>query len=156
MARRGMTTESRAERFVSAARALKGARWRHRGRKPWAVDCVGLVVLSAQAVGLRTEAPRIYGREPWDDSLRRALCTHFGSAHPPASAEAGDVALIRWRKGEPSHLAIVGHHPDGWLTLIHAHNIHGVVEHSLAPPFDTVIVEIYKPWLDTSSLQSAR
>lgn len=137
--------------FVAAARALKGARWRHRGRKPWAVDCVGLLVLAAEKVGFDVLAPHNYGREPWENMLQRGLQANFGSPLPPDQAQYGDVALIRWRKGDPSHIAIVGDHPEGWLTLIHAHNIHGVVEHSLAPPFDKVIVEVYRPWPDTSS-----
>lgn len=139
------------EKFVEAARGLLGARWRHRGRKPWAVDCLGLLVLAGKEAGRDVETPRLYGREPWEDSLRRGLVAHFGKPLPAAEAKAGDVALIRWRAGEPSHVAIVADHPDGWLTLIHAHNIHGVVEHSLAPPFDKVIVEVYRPWPDTSS-----
>lgn len=138
--------------FVEAARGLKGARWRHRGRKPWAVDCLGLVVLAAERAGLAVApAPRVYGREPWDDSLRRGLQERFGASLPPAAARSGDIALIRWRDGEPSHLAVVGDHPQGWLTLIHAHNVLGVVEHSLAPPFDSVIIEVYRPWPATSS-----
>lgn len=137
--------------FIAAARGLIGARWRHRGRKPWAVDCVGLLVLSAEKVSTDIIAPRVYGREPWEDLLRRYLGMNFGQPLPPSEAQPGDVACIRWRQGEPSHIAIIGDHPDGWLTLIHAHNLHGVVEHSLAPPFDKVITDIYRPWHDTSS-----
>lgn len=140
-----------AERFVAAARALRGARWRHRGRKPWAVDCLGLLVLAGHEAGLAVRAPRVYGREPWDGALRRGLREHFGEPLPPGEARFGDVPLIRWRAGEPSHVAIVGDHPAGGLTLIHAHNIRGVVEHALAPPFDAVIVEVYRPWPVTSS-----
>lgn len=141
---------SKPYQFVEAARSLIGARWRHRGRKPWAVDCVGLLVLAAEKVGLDVLAPHNYGREPWDNTLRRGLIANFGNAFPVSDAKPGDVALIRWRQGEPSHIAIIGDKTDG-LTLIHAHNLHGVVEHSLAPPFDKVIVEIYRPWHDTSS-----
>lgn len=135
---------------------MKGARWRHRGRTPWAVDCLGLIVLAGKQAGMDVETPRVYGREPWDDSLRKGLREHFGDPLPVEQASPGDIALIRWRVGEPTHVAIVGDHPNGWLTLIHAHNVHGVVEHSLAPPFDQVIVEVYRPWRDTSSQQSAR
>lgn len=137
--------------FVAAARSFIGVRWRHRGRKPWAVDCLGLLVLSAQKSGLHIdEPPTLYGREPWDDALRRGLRERFGEPFPPGQARVGDIALIRWAGTAPSHVAIVGNHPEGWLTLIHAHSIHGVVEHSLAPPFDKVVIEVYRPWLDTS------
>lgn len=144
-----MRPEARA--FIDAARRLRGVRWRHRGRKPWAVDCVGLLVLSAQAVGVQVVPPRLYGREPWEDMLRQGLRQHFGDPLPPTEAKPGDVALICWRKGDPSHVAIVGDHPDGWLTLIHAHNVLGVVEHSFAPPFESVVVEVYRVWPDTFS-----
>lgn len=137
--------------FVKAARGLIGARWRHRGRKPWALDCLGLIVLAAERAGLAVDVPRVYGREPWDDSLRRGLQDRFGAPLAVDQAMPGDIALIRWRGHEPTHLAVVGDHPGGWLTLIHANNVLGVVEHSLAPPFDSVIVEIYRPWLATYS-----
>lgn len=140
-----------AERFVQAARAMLGARWRHRGRKPWAVDCLGLVVLAGERAGLQIDGiPKVYGREPWDDSLRSGLAERFGA--PVRDGRPGDVALIRWRKGEPSHVAVIGDHPTAGLSLIHAHNIRGVVEHALAPPFTECVVEIYRPWRDTSSL----
>lgn len=134
-----------ADEFVRHARSLKGARWRHRGRKPWAVDCLGLLVLAAKATGSSIQDVSRYGRDPWDDQLRKGLATRFG---PPVGGwRAGDVALIRWRKGEPSHVAIIADHPGGGLSMIHVHNLHGVVEHSLSGPFLDCIVEVYRPWL---------
>lgn len=137
--------------FIAAARGLKGARWRHRGRKPWAVDCLGVLELSFAAVGFRVDPPpRLYGREPWEDQLRAGLRARFGEPLPPAQARAGDVALICWKPGEPSHVAIIADHPDGGLSMIHAHNIAGVTEHRLAPPFESCVTEVYRPWRDTS------
>jgi hypothetical protein len=133
-----------AEKFINAARRLKGARWRHRGRKPWAVDCVGLVVLAAKESGLGIrDTTSLYGREPWDDRLRQELRARFGD--PVSETEAGDITLIRWHHGEPSHIAIVGDHPDGGLTLIHAHNLHGVVECSLSGNYLNCVIEAYRP-----------
>ena len=34
------------ELVVAHARSMIGVPWRHQGRKPWAVDCLGLVELS--------------------------------------------------------------------------------------------------------------
>jgi NlpC/P60 family protein len=133
-----------AQAFVQAARSMKGARWRHRGRKPWAVDCVGLIVLAAKRAGLRCEDVRGYGREPWEDQLRRALRENFGE--PVKDPRPGDVALIRWAKGEPSHIAIVADHPFGGLSIIHAHNLHGVVENSLSGNYASCVIEVYRPW----------
>jgi hypothetical protein len=141
-----MRAEDPFDRFVGAARALLGARWRHRGRKPWAVDCIGLLVLAGEAVGIEIRAPKVYGREPWDDQLRQGLRDHFGE--PVAGPyQPGDVALIRWGVGEPSHVAILADGAHGVLTMIHAHNLHGVVEHRLDGPFLKVIEEVYRPCL---------
>lgn len=138
--------------FICAARSLKGARWRHRGRKPWAVDCLGLLDLAGRSAGLSIETPRLYGREPWDDQLRTGLNKRFGKPLHPSQAQAGDIALIRWKGHEPSHVAIVADHPEGGLSMIHAHNIAGVTEHRIAHPFDACIIEVYRPWPATSSL----
>lgn len=130
--------------FVASARKLKGTRWRHRGRKPWAVDCIGLLKLAGDASGLVLRDQSGYGREPWDDRLRRAMQEHFGAPVAPPW-RAGDVALIRWHNGEPSHVGIFGDHPDGGLTLIHADNLKGVVECSLSGPYMKHVLEVYRP-----------
>lgn len=135
------------ETVVEAARSLRGARWRHRGRQRWAVDCLGLLDLSFAAAGRILPTPRIYGREPWDDQLRRGLREEFGGPVDPPW-QPGDVALIRWHNGEPSHVGILGDHPHG-LSLIHSHNLHGVVEIGLSGPYLKAIVEVYRPaWHD--------
>lgn len=135
--------------FVENARALKGARWRHRGRKPWAVDCVGLLVLAGHASGLNIQDETRYGREPWEDMLRRKLRQHFG---PPVDDwRPGGVALIRWEPGEPSHIGIIADHPSGGLSLIHAHSLYGVVECAVTGFYRKCIEEVYWPWRDTSS-----
>lgn len=134
-----------AQRFITAARGLKGARWRHRGRKAWAVDCIGLVVLSARRAGLPMDDADGYGREPWEDRLRKECAGRFGAPLKPDKAAPGDVALIRWNRGEPSHVGIVGDHPDGGLTLIHAHNLRGVIEQGMTGPVLAAVLEVYRP-----------
>ena len=130
--------------FIAGARKLKGTRWRHRGRKPWAVDCVGLIVLAARDAGFNLDDEPQYGREPWEDQLRKGLRARFGD--PVAEPwQPGDITLIRWQRGEPSHVAIIGNHPDGGLTIIHAHNLHGVVECSLAGYYRDCVIEVYRP-----------
>lgn len=134
-----------AAEFVECARRLKGTRWRHRGRKPWALDCVGLVVVAARQSGLELQDEPLYGREPWDDQLRSGLRSRWGD--PVSPWQPGDVALIRWEQGEPSHVAIIGDRPDGGLTLIHADNLKGVVECSLSGRFLKCVIEAYRPWV---------
>lgn len=136
-----------AELFIEHARSLKGTRWRHRGRKPWAVDCLGLIALSLEAAGMQVQDETRYGREPWDDSLRKGLAERFGD--PVDDWRAGDIALIRWRKDEPSHLGILADHPRGGLSVIHAHNLRGVIEHAVdGSRIHDCIIEVYRPWPD--------
>ncbi len=137
-----------AQDFVIAARKLRGAKWRHRGRKPWAVDCIGLVALAGKDAGLAAQDEKHYGREPWEDRLRKGCRERWGPALPATQAKPGDIAIIQWSNGEPSHMAIVGDHPDGGLTLIHSSNLHGVVEHSMSGNYLDVVKEIYRPWKD--------
>ena len=132
--------------FVAHARSLLGARWRHRGRKPWALDCVGLLYLSGRAAGWPLVDQRYYGREPWDDMLRKELQDQCGEKLPADEPyKVGDVALIRWRKGEPTHVAIIADGLHGGLSLIHCENINGCVEQALDDSFFGVIVEAYRP-----------
>lgn len=141
-----MTT---AAAFVAEARTLKGARWRHRGRKPWAVDCVGLVAVAARRSGMQVEDAHGYGREPWDEQLQAECRARWGAPLPAADALPGDVAIFRFAPGQPSHVGVIADHPQGGLSLIHSQQIHGVVEQRLAGKFLASIVEVYRPtWGD--------
>lgn len=135
-----------AQAFIAEARKLLGARWRHRGRQPWAVDCIGLIAVAGKGSGLNTYDESGYGREPWEDRLRKGCRARWGEPLPPESAEPGDIAIIRWGRGEPSHMAIVGDDPNGGLSLIHAHNLHGVVECSMRGEIARCVIEVYRPW----------
>lgn len=134
------------ELVVAHARSMVGVPWRHQGRKPWAVDCIGLVYVSLTAAGWphAVDLPRGYGREPWDDQLRKGLRQHFGE---PVSGDwmPGDIALFRWGKGEPSHVGIIADHPHGGLSIIHASNLRNVVETSLSGRLLSCVEEVYRP-----------
>lgn len=138
------------EQYVQAARSLVGARWRHRGRSPHAIDCIGVVELPAKQIGLPYPPYNTrYGREPWDDQLRKYLQGWCGEPLSVAHAQAGDVALIRWGNAEPSHLGVIADHPDGGLSLIHAHVLHGVIEQGLRDNVLASVIEVYRPrWGD--------
>jgi cell wall-associated NlpC family hydrolase len=131
--------------FVAAARRLIGTRWRHRGRKPWAIDCVGLIVVAARQAGSEVADETLYGREPWDAQLQAGLRIRFGAPAEDAW-RPGDVAVIRWAKAEPSHVGILADHPGGGLSLIHAHNLHGVVEQGIDARLRACVVEVYRPF----------
>lgn len=140
-----------AEAFVASARSFVGkAKWRHRGRKPWAMDCLGLVDLAGVEAGIGSLSLKAhesnYGREPWDDLLRKGCTDRWGEALPPEEAVPGDVVLLRMGTREPSHIGIVGDHPQGGLSLIHAHNLLGVVEQRIDERLQKLLIEVYRPW----------
>lgn len=132
------------QRFVREARDLIGVKWRHRGRKPWAVDCIGLIAVSAARSGVPFEDEKMYGREPWDDQIRKGARRRWGEPLKVSQARAADIAVVRWYKAEPSHLGIIADHPDGGLSIIHAHMIHGVIEQGINDHIADCIVEVYR------------
>ena len=132
---------------IKHARSMRGVRWRHLGRKPWAVDCAGLVILSLEAAGVPSESPSGYGREPWDDQLRATLRHNCGA--PVDDWRPGDIALIRWQMGEPSHVGLLADYVWGGLSIIHASNRPGVVEVQLIGRLRECVIEVYRPaWGD--------
>lgn len=139
-----MTEQEQIAAFVGRARQLIGARWRHRGRKPWAIDCVGLLVLSAKATGWPLTDQSHYGREPWEGRLRAAMIENLGE--PVGKPyQAGDVVLIRWGLREPSHVGILADYVYGGLSLIHCDNLNGCLEQRLDERLMDCIVEVFRP-----------
>lgn len=112
----------------------------HQGRVRAGVDCVGLVVVVARALGVI--APDFdytrYGRSP-TGALDAILDQHL---LPLPAPQPGAVVSIRWWQAA-HHLAIVGEQ-QGRLTLIHSHQSNArVVEHGLAGRWLTRIVGCY-------------
>jgi cell wall-associated NlpC family hydrolase len=133
-----------AEIRVKTARDLIGAKWRHRGRKPWAVDCVGLIILACRASGSTINDRLDYGRYPHEEGLKRELLAHFGE--PVSDMQNGDIVLMRWKKGEePSHVGIIADNKDGTLNIIHAYSMIAVTEHRIDDVWIDRIVEVYRP-----------
>lgn len=131
--------------IVDTARGFIGSRWRHRGRKPWAVDCIGVLVAAVEAGGIKMHDRTDYGREPWNDGLRQEMQRHFG--RPVDDMQPGDVVLVTWpNTPEPSHVGIVADYCHGGLSLIHAHSTWGVAEHRIDDYWRGVITEVYRPW----------
>jgi hypothetical protein len=109
------------------------------------MDCIGLPVLAAKKAGLKIDDVKGYGREPWDDLLRTTLRRRYGDPIPEQLWRPGLIAVVRWGHGEPSHVGIIGDHPNG-LSIIHMHNLHGVVEQALSGAVKASVVECYCPW----------
>ena len=134
-----------AEKVISHARSMLGVKWRHLGRKPWAVDCAGLVILSLESAGWpRVESPTGYGREPWDDTLRKTLAHNLGRPLY-ADYQPGDIALVQWVEGQPTHVGVIADYLWGGLSIIHAQNLHGVIETALTGHIADCVIEAYRP-----------
>lgn len=132
-----------AELRVAEARQYLGVKWRHRGRKPWSLDCIGLVIRAVAAGGLQMVDRQNYGREPWNDGLRQEMRAQLGD--PVEDWQPGDIALISWDQGsEPSHVGVIGDYPDG-LSLIHAYSLVSVCEHRIDEDWRKRIIEVYRP-----------
>jgi len=133
------------DQYIAFARSMIGAQWRHRGRKPWAVDCLGLISLSLDHAGIEIRDRTDYGRDPWNEGLRQELRDHFGE--PASEWKEGDIALMRWANiPEPSHVGFIANYAHGGLSLIHAYSKQAVIEHRIDDKWRGMIVEAYRPW----------
>jgi cell wall-associated NlpC family hydrolase len=106
-----------------AARALVGVPFRPQGRNAdVGVDCIGLVVLTAEAVGLTLPDVRDYHLS--DHPARLWAGLRAAGFQPVTEPQPGDLVLLRIASAA-RHLAIAS--PIG---LIHAHaQLRRVVEH---------------------------
>ncbi len=112
---------------VAAARSYLGVRWHHQGRNRAGLDCVGLVVVVAQELGLSTYDPQDYGRTPDAVQMRAQLAAHLDPRRTPAP---GDVILLRYDRF-PLHMGIASE-LNGELAIVHAFaTMRRVVEHRL-------------------------
>jgi cell wall-associated NlpC family hydrolase len=106
------------------ARSWVGIPFRHQGRSRSGVDCIGLVIVVAQSLGLVPAdfERRDYGRMPNRDELGQKIREH---CRPLEVAQPGCMFAMRWNK-EAAHVAIYTGE-----TLIHSYERIGrVVEHS--------------------------
>lgn len=122
---------------VIEARSWLGTPFRHQGRiKGVGVDCAGLVVGVAQALGIEISDLSGYARTPSADGLRRHV---EAQSVRVAEAQPGDVYLMRFER-EPQHLGIASD-----IGIIHAFSAPGkCVEHGIDALWKSRIVGIYR------------
>jgi cell wall-associated NlpC family hydrolase len=139
-----MTTPCPRDATIAAARGYLGVPWRHQGRQPWALDCLGLIVLSLRAAGRTVIDREGYPRDPQHEGLRAEL--HRQSGAPGEWVHSG-IALMQWHGAtEPSHVGLLINSGDHWR-LIHSYSSPGcVVEHRIDAQWQPLIVEVYDPW----------
>ncbi len=128
-----MTT---AREVIAAARLLLGVRFTHQGRSRDGVDCLGLLIVTAQSLGLTfggegVEALDVptYGTRPDIVLLRKKLDEHLVPI-ALTDVQPADIVLLKI-DGSPQHLALLGDYPiAGELSMIHAYApARKVVEH---------------------------
>ena len=128
-----------ADDIISAARACLDTPFVHQGRIPGvALDCAGLVVAVAEAVGADYVDHPGYGCNPANGLLESVL-----DAQPfldrVFDRQPGDVLLMRFA-GEPQHLAIFTGE-----NIIHSYAQAGkVCEHILDDVWASRIVRTYR------------
>lgn len=142
-------TDAEVALVLATARSMLNWKWRHQGRTPRGIDCLGLVALSIGAVRPVRDREG-YGREPYNRQLRASLVEHFGPPVARADLRPGDVVTMRWT-GEERHVAIVTDHPEG-LGLIHCYHLAPggaaggrAIEHRLSTDYLNRIVEGFRP-----------
>lgn len=137
-----LTEEQRAA-LIAAARSFLGAPFRHQGRRPKAMDCIGLLGLSFTAIGFPITPRTDYGRLPAHKKLQKELAAHLGEpvAGPPLP---GDVVSMKW-SGDENHVAIVTPHPERAFGLIHSYaDAQRVIEHGADALWTDRITGIYR------------
>jgi NlpC/P60 family putative phage cell wall peptidase len=128
---------------VAEARTWIGTSFQHQGRlRGVGVDCVGLVIGVARALGLADgwrEQP--YRKFPSEDFTRAVLGAHLVPVD--GAPRLGDVALIRWRN-TANHMAVIGD-AAAPFSLVHAYYVPGrVVEHRADTDWCSRIVALYR------------
>lgn len=104
--------------IVAEAMKWKDVRWRHEGRNKSGIDCVGLPVVVARALGISDYDFHGYAREPSDLQLLK----HFRSVMREKliiEVQPGDVIAFRDNR-YPFHVGIIGEKYDS-LSVIHAY-----------------------------------
>lgn len=128
------------ESIVAAARAHVGTPFRHQGRLPGkALDCAGLVIMTARAIGLNPNDRTGYPRRPFSGLMESVLDAQPCLRRVEREPQAGDVLLLRF-EGDPQHLAICAGE-----TIIHAWAQPGVVaENDFTADWRRRMVRVYE------------
>ncbi|MDF2367502.1 hypothetical protein [Sneathiella sp.] len=117
--------------IITEARRWIGTPWRHQGRSRSGVDCVGLVVLVARALGLEPEDVAGYARRRDGRALLRHLHNQLQS-QSLTNWKIGYIGVFK-ESAFPIHVGFLSAR-DGVPTVIHAHaRRRQVIEEALVP-----------------------
>ncbi len=147
--------------ICTAARRLLGVPYRHQGRGPEGLDCLGLLLCVAAELDLRDGQGmpliaydrRDYGWRPDGAAFEADLAAQLRRGDAP---EPGDILLFRLMNN-PQHVAIFSALPDGRPGLIHAYAPAGrVVEHGFDGPWPKRLHAVFCLAMPNDSLPRER
>lgn len=132
-----MAPAARPDDIIREARGWIGTPFHHQGRaKGRGVDCAGLIVGVAQALGLSSFDYKGYSREPLGGMLQKILDDHLDRVE---DMQPGDVLLMKFLH-EPQHLGFCAGE-----TVIHSYEAVGkCIEHRLDERWLGRIVAVYR------------
>lgn len=108
---------TRGEALAKAAAGFIGAPFRLHGRSPAAgLDCIGLVVVSLEAIGLPANPPTGYAIRNRAVEQWLSHAASSGLVHAAGPIRAGDILLTR--PGPAQHHLMIA---ENALSAIHAH-----------------------------------
>ena len=129
--------------ILAAGRIHLGVPWRHLGRTPAGLDCIGLVLLAAEAAGLTLEDPAPYAREPSSQRLRQGIAEHL-DAVPLDTLADGDLLMFNMGL-YAGHLGLSGTHPAyAAASVLHAYLPRRAVVEELLEPMRASLTGAYR------------
>jgi cell wall-associated NlpC family hydrolase len=153
-----MAKITKLQKVEQQSRTWIGTKFKHQGRlkknenNSGGVDCIGFIVGISKELGAKDKNNKLlheydrrdYSREPNGNLLKDVFEKFLQPVKDPQNLKPGYILLIRFVK-HPQHTAVVGTHPNGELSMIHAYQPSGkVVEHLLTDHWKNKIVGVYK------------
>lgn len=108
----------RNDEIIAEARSWIGVKWKHQGRTRSGVDCLGLIVVTAQKLGISDADERVYSPRPDGKSLVKRFAEEMDEISLK-EIRAADVILFA-DSIYPCHVAFVSE-KHGQLYIIHSH-----------------------------------
>ncbi|PCJ34727.1 MAG: hypothetical protein COA93_04410 [Alphaproteobacteria bacterium] len=127
------------KKIISIARSCVGSSFRHQGRDPAnGLDCIGLIIYVAKAIGLTGLDHKDYKRIPEKSAIsRHAITANFGRCSKN-ELKPGNVLILKFGK-YLEHAAIISDRG-----IIHACEKYGkVVEHGLDDVWRSRIISVH-------------
>lgn len=132
-----------ADDIITTARAAIGVPFKHQGRNMRGLDCVGLLVLVCERLGVAVADREGYPERPSNGLLEGAFADHVASGVLQrieiTKMQTGDFLMMRFVR-EPQHLAILAGD-----NIIHSYMTVGqVCEHRFDARWRSRVIAVYR------------